>query len=128
MLRDRGALPKEEGDVIGEYKAMHEENCLSSWLREDGKEKEEKLRKQARRPKKRGAKKRRREEEEEENETGSVKRSCVGFVSVEAFDIFSQGRDLESCGGLSWKDLLEKREGWSGLEPETRWVCWLCLM
>ena len=60
------------------------------------------------------------EEKRRENETGSVKRSCVGSVSVEAFDIFSQGRDLESCGGLSWKDLLEKREGWSGLEPETR--------
>ena len=35
--------------------------------------------------------KRRREEEKEENETGSVKRRCVGSFSVEAFDIFSQG-------------------------------------
>ena len=41
MLQDRGALPKEEGDVIGEYKAMHEENFLSSWLREDGEDKKE---------------------------------------------------------------------------------------
>ena len=37
VLQDRGDLPKEEGDVIGEYKAMHEENFLSSWLREGGK-------------------------------------------------------------------------------------------
>ena len=41
VLQDRGELPKEEGDVIGEYKAMHDENFLSSWLREDGKDKEE---------------------------------------------------------------------------------------
>ena len=34
-LQDRGALPREEGDVIREYNAMHEENFLSSWLRED---------------------------------------------------------------------------------------------
>ena len=37
VLQDRGALPKEEGDVIREYKAMHEEKFLSSWLGEDGK-------------------------------------------------------------------------------------------
>ena len=34
-LRERGAMPKEEGDVIREYNAMHDENFLSSWLRED---------------------------------------------------------------------------------------------
>ena len=32
-----GVLPEEEGDVIREYKAMHEENVLSSWLRAEGK-------------------------------------------------------------------------------------------
>ena len=31
MLEDRGALPKEDGDQLREYKAMHEENFLSSW-------------------------------------------------------------------------------------------------
>ena len=51
--------------------------------------------------KERGAK-RKREVEKEENKTESVKRRCDGSVSVEAFEIFSQGRDLESCGGLSW--------------------------
>ena len=34
-LEDRGALPKEEGDLIIEYKAMHEENFLSSCLEDD---------------------------------------------------------------------------------------------
>ena len=35
MLEDRVAMPKEESDLIGEYKAMHEDKFLSSWLRED---------------------------------------------------------------------------------------------
>ena len=34
-LQDRGALPEEEGDIARKHKAMHEENFLSSWLRED---------------------------------------------------------------------------------------------
>ena len=38
-LQDRGALPREEGDAIREFKAMHEENFLGSWLREDWKSK-----------------------------------------------------------------------------------------
>ena len=38
ILRDRGELPMEEGDGVREHKAMHEENFLSSWLREDGRE------------------------------------------------------------------------------------------
>ena len=33
ILRDRGALPKEGGDLVREYKAMHEGNFLRSWLR-----------------------------------------------------------------------------------------------
>ena len=43
MLRDRGALLMEEGDVIGEYKATHEEHFLSSLLREERKDKEENI-------------------------------------------------------------------------------------
>ena len=42
MLQVRGAVPEEEGGVVREYKAKHEENFLSSWLREDGEDKEEK--------------------------------------------------------------------------------------
>ena len=40
-LQERGAMPKEEGDVIREYNAMSEENFRSSWLREDVEGKEE---------------------------------------------------------------------------------------
>ena len=46
--------------------------------------------------------KRKREEEKEDYKTETVKRRCEGLVSVEAFEIFSQGEDLESCGDLSW--------------------------
>ena len=35
MLQGRGALLEEEGDIVREYKAMHGEKFLSSWLRED---------------------------------------------------------------------------------------------
>ena len=35
MLEDRGASLEEEGDLIREHQAMHEENLHSSWLRED---------------------------------------------------------------------------------------------
>ena len=57
---------------------------------------------------KKKSEKRKREEEKEDNETETVKRRCEGCVSVEAFEIFSQGRDLESYCGLSWEDRLEK--------------------
>ena len=35
MLEDRGALPKEDGDQLRKYKAMHEDNFLDSWPREN---------------------------------------------------------------------------------------------
>ena len=41
MLQDRGALPEEEGDVVREYKAMHEDNFLSSWLKDVWEDKKE---------------------------------------------------------------------------------------
>ena len=56
---------------------------------------------------------RRREGEREENDTETVKRRCEGFVAVEAFDICSQGRDLESCDDFSWEYLLNKTENLS---------------
>ena len=49
---------------------------------------------------------RKRDGEKEENETVSAKRRCVGFISAEAFDIFCQGEDLESGGGVSWGGLV----------------------
>ena len=62
--------------------------------------------------------KERREGEKEENETASVKRRCEGLVSVEAFEIFSQEGDLESCGDLSWEDFLDRAEDLSYGESE----------
>ena len=103
-----------------DYKAMHEENFLSSCLREDVKEKEDIIMETGKETKEEMGKRREREEEKEKNETGSVERRCVGPFSVEAFDILSQGGDLERCGGLSWRDLLEKPEDLSDCEPETR--------
>ena len=41
MPEDIGALPREDGDLLREYHAMHEENFLSSWMREDVEGKEE---------------------------------------------------------------------------------------
>ena len=35
MLEDRGALPRDDGDLLREYQAMHEESFRSSWLREN---------------------------------------------------------------------------------------------
>ena len=121
VLQDRGALLQEEGDVIREYKAMHEENFLSSWLTEEGKDKEERIRMEIdKETKEETSKKRTREEEKEENETVSAERRCVGSVSAETFDIFSQGEDSESCGCFSWCDLLKNPDDLSDCEPETR--------
>ena len=100
VLEDRGALPEEEGDVIREYKAMHEEHFSSSWSREDGREKDEKMVKVSNENEEERDEKRRREGEKGENETLTVKRRCEGVVSVEDFEIFSQGGGLESCGDL----------------------------
>ena len=49
---------------------------------------------------------------------------------MDAFQIFRQEVDLESCGGLSWEDLLEKHEDLSDCEPDTprARVCVWCLM
>ena len=82
-------MPKEESDAIREYKAAHEENFLRSWLREDGREKEERTVEMSNKNEEERGEKRTRNEEE--NNTG--------------IEILSQRRDLESCGDLSWEDL-----------------------
>ena len=64
--------------------------------------------------------KRKREEEKEENETVTGKRRCEGLVSVEAFEIFCQEGDVESCGDVSWEDLLDNLEDLSDCEPDSR--------
>ena len=75
--------------------------------------KKEKLKQREKEKKRRERGKERKEKEE--NETVTVKRRCEGFVSVEAFEIFSQGEDLESCGDV-WGDPLDKPEDLSDCE------------
>ena len=41
IMKEREQLPNEEGNAVKEYKAMHEEDFWSSWLREDERSKEE---------------------------------------------------------------------------------------
>ena len=100
MLQDRGAMPKEEGDVIREAMAMHDENFLSSWLREDveGKGEGEKFNKET---KEEVSRKREREEEKGEDQSVVVKRRCINPFLGDAFEKFSQGEESESCG-TSW--------------------------
>ena len=100
-MKERGELPNAEGDAVREFQATHEENFWSSWLRQDERGKEERMAK-ADKNEEEGGEKSTSEEENEENETATIRRRCEGFVSVEALNIFGQGRDLESCGDLSW--------------------------
>ena len=41
-MKERGELSNEEGDVVREYEAMHEEDFWSSWLKEIEKRKRRK--------------------------------------------------------------------------------------
>ena len=38
---------------------------------------------------------------------------------MEAFDIFSQEGDVESCGDVSWEDILDNPEDLSDCEPDS---------
>ena len=55
-LKGKRRVAKEEGDAEREHKAMHEENFLSSWLREDVRGKKIRRRKLVRRMKRKGVK------------------------------------------------------------------------
>ena len=68
----KGSVAEGRGDATGEYKAMHEENFLSSWLREDGREKEERMFEVSSDNEEARGEKRRSEGEKEENETETV--------------------------------------------------------
>ena len=60
-MQDRGALPKEDGHLVREYKGTHEEHFLISWLREDLENMEERMKdmdKKAREEESRSGKKR----------------------------------------------------------------------
>ena len=79
-LQDRGALSKEEGDVVREYKARREEHFLGSLLKEVGEDKKEVVLEADRETEIEVSKKRPREEEKEENETVMVKRRRINYV------------------------------------------------
>ena len=98
-LQDRGAPLGEEGDTIREYKAMDEENFLSSWLRM-GKVRQKKRNEVDKEVGEDVGKKGKRESGRKEKDETVVMRNCVNPVSVEAFDIFSQGEisECDSCG------------------------------
>ena len=49
-----------------------------------------------------------------------LKESVSVLLLRRLFDIFSQGEDWESCGGFSWRDLLEKPDDLYDCELETR--------
>ena len=65
-------------DAVREYKAVHEENFLSSWLREDVRGKEERVAKAGEKNEER-SEKRKREEEKEGNPTERVTRKNERF-------------------------------------------------
>ena len=56
-------VPNEEGDVVKEFKAMHEEDFWSSWLREDERGKVERMAKKTERKEEEKGEKRKRKVE-----------------------------------------------------------------
>ena len=74
--------------------------------------KEERKNKFNRETKEEVSREREREGEKGEDGTVAVKRKCINPVSAEAFDIFSQGEESESCGN-SWCDLWDDSSGLS---------------
>ena len=55
-MKERGELPNEVGDAVREYRATHEENFWSSWLREEERGKEEKTARAKKQEEERGEK------------------------------------------------------------------------
>ena len=41
MVEDGGAVPKEDGNLLREFEAKHEEHFLNSWLRDSTEDKVE---------------------------------------------------------------------------------------
>ena len=88
-LEDRGALLKEEGDLVREYKAMQEEHVLDSWLKinEEGRATEEEVMRRRIKEEEVMSGKRKAEEEMGRDSVGS-KRAC-----------FNSGRSGNSSEG-----------------------------
>ena len=96
-LEDRGALPEEDGNQLRECRAMHEENFLSSWPREDVEERKaemERLNEEAKQEKSKSG----RREVEREGERVEIKRMCLNRVSSGFFENFSPMTEWESDG------------------------------
>ena len=85
MLQDRGALLWEEGDIVRECKATHEETFLSSWLEggcEGIEERRKDIENKSREKESRSGK---REVERDEEKTVVVKRWCVNPFYSDVF-------------------------------------------
>ena len=78
-LEDRGAFPEEDGHQLRKYRAMLEENFLSSWLREDVEVRIAEMEKWNEEAKQEESKSGKREVEREE-ERMVIKRRCVNRV------------------------------------------------
>ena len=78
IMEERGELPNEEGDVVRQKRAMHEEDFWSSWLREDEKSKEERKAEAEGKGEEEGEK-RKREEEKEDYETMTFTKKMCGL-------------------------------------------------
>ena len=64
-------MPNEEGEVVKECKAMHEEEFWNNWLREDERGEEERQATTEGKGRRKGRKRGRGEGEKEESETGN---------------------------------------------------------
>ena len=78
MLGDRGALAKGDGNQSMEYKALHEENVLSCWLREDVQGGKDDMQGGCQKMEKMKGKKKEKEREEEKT---VIKIMCVSPIS-----------------------------------------------
>ena len=116
MLQDRGALPKEEGDIVREYKAMHEENFISSWLREDVEGMEERRKDIEKKVGGEESRSSKREVEREDEKTVVLKRGCVNPFSSDVFEEFGAMDDVGSFGD-SWDDFHCDSCGFSECVP-----------
>ena len=82
---------------------MHEEGIPEQLAKGRGeRERRDNVWRQARRPMKRGAKRGEEKGRKKGTKRSGLKEGLLCFVSVEAFDVFSQGEDLEGCGDLFW--------------------------
>ena len=93
-MKERGELPSEDGDVVREFKAVHEEDFWSSWLREGEKSKGENKVEAEGKGEVEGEKKKR-GEEKEENETVKVKKKCEVWFLWNPMNFRSQEGGVE---------------------------------